>query len=116
MFTEHFFAVLPHWISERQPDELRHGNKSLECDFRFQNTQPLTRCAVSFRMTSTGTIGNWEYMDQEALIVSSAEPLRAVTPGQYAAFYKGEECLGSALIDQAGPSLMAMQGSTKAQR
>ena len=59
-------------------------------------------------MTST-VGGNWEYMDQNTLIVSSAEPLRAVTPGQFAVFYLNEECLGSAVIDRTGPNLAALQ-------
>lgn len=106
LYCEQFFASRPHWISG-QPDQLRHGNKSLECQFRFQNTQPLTNCIVSFGMSSNA-LGNWEYMDQQALVVSSAEPLRAVTPGQYTAFYRGDECLGAAIIDRPGPSLFTM--------
>lgn len=33
------------------------------------------------------------------------EPHRSVTEGQYAVFYKGEECYGSAKILGIGPSL-----------
>ena len=51
----------------------------MEAEFRFQNQAPLTKCVMSFGMASTS---NWESVDPGSLVVSVAEPLRAVTPGQ----------------------------------
>ena len=33
------------------------------------------------------------------------QPIRALTKGQFATFYDGDECLGSAIITELGPSL-----------
>ena len=57
-----------------------------------------------------------EYCGNDHVIVSSSEPIRAVTPGKYIAFYKGEECIGSASIMRQGPSLYAMDYQKYAKR
>ena len=36
-------------------------------------------------MSSTS---NWECVDRNSLIISVPEPVKAITPGQFAAFYK----------------------------
>lgn len=66
---------------------------------------PLTQCVMMHNMSTTS---NWESINQSSLRVSTAEPMRAVTPGQYVAFYSGEECLGSARILRPGPSLYTL--------
>lgn len=106
LYSENFFTSSPHWIAG-PPDQLRFSgsDRTLEAEFRFQNMAPLTQCVMSFNMSSTS---NWEFMDQNSLIVSTAEPMRAVTPGQFAAFYKGDQCLGSARIVRPGPSLYTL--------
>ena len=73
----------------------------MQCDYRSQNTQPLCKCEVINRMSSNDGIDgqenkglagvtNWEYRDLRygGLIVSCTKPQRALTPGQYAAFYR----------------------------
>ena len=105
LYTEFFTTSTPHWISG-PPGELRRATaRHLQAEFRFQNMAPLTQCVLMFNMATTY---NWETIDQGSLRVSTAEPMRAVTPGQFAAFYLGDQCLGSARIQRPGPSLYTL--------
>lgn len=71
------------------PDVFKHlKDKELRCRFRFQHTKPLVDCTI-FRESTD---------NKDELIVLLDKQLRAVTPGQYAVFYSGTECLGSARI------------------
>ncbi|KAM5172952.1 mitochondrial tRNA-specific 2-thiouridylase 1 [Mantella aurantiaca] len=84
-----------HWICEAPPAELVR-NTMMECHFRFQHQMALVPCVLT--LNQDGTV--W---------VTLAKPLRALTPGQFAVFYKGEECLGSGKIVRLGPSLYTLQ-------
>uniref|UniRef100_W5NGP1 Mitochondrial tRNA-specific 2-thiouridylase 1 n=2 Tax=Lepisosteus oculatus TaxID=7918 RepID=W5NGP1_LEPOC len=84
-----------HWIAEEPPAELIR-TKMMECHFRFLHQMPLMPCTVT--LNQDGTV--W---------VTLAKPVRALTPGQFAVFYKGDECLGSGKIVRLGPSMHTLQ-------
>lgn len=83
-----------HWIAEEPPAELIK-NKMMECNFRFLHQMPLEPCTVTLNMD--GSV--W---------VTLAKPVRALTPGQFAVLYKGDECLGSGKIIRLGPSMYTL--------
>lgn len=91
LFSDSLFTGPAHWISGSTPEALSKG-QSLHCYFRFQHVHPLIKCVV-------------EPLDGAGFYVTLPHAMRAVTPGQWAVFYEGEECLGSAQIVNTGPSL-----------
>ncbi|XP_075064951.1 mitochondrial tRNA-specific 2-thiouridylase 1 isoform X2 [Mixophyes fleayi] len=95
LFTDLLQTDQIHWLSEKPPVELVQ-NKMMECHFRFQHQMALENCVVT--LNQDGTV--W---------VKLVKPIRALTPGQFAVFYKGEECLGSGKIVKLGPSLHTLQ-------
>ncbi|XP_028602489.2 mitochondrial tRNA-specific 2-thiouridylase 1 isoform X1 [Podarcis muralis] len=84
-----------HWIAEEPPAELIR-DKMMECHFRFQHQMALEPCTLT--LNQDGTV--W---------VTMVKPIRALTPGQFAVFYKGDECLGSGKILRLGPSVYTLQ-------
>lgn len=91
LWTDMVYAENPIWINK--PRDLRDG--VLRCQFRFQHTKPLVNCSV----IETDSCGG-------KLFVRLDEPLRAITPGQYAVLYRNEECCGSARITKPGPAMV----------
>ncbi|XP_061085108.1 mitochondrial tRNA-specific 2-thiouridylase 1-like [Conger conger] len=84
-----------HWIAEDPPAELVRRSM-MECLFRFQHQMPLSPCTVT--LNADGSV--W---------LTLAQPIRALTPGQFAVLYKGDECLGSGKIIRLGPTEYTLQ-------
>ncbi|KAK5849198.1 hypothetical protein PBY51_008858 [Eleginops maclovinus] len=84
-----------HWVTVDPPAELVK-TQMMECNFRFNHQMPLIPCTVTLNMN--GSV--W---------ISLSRPVRALTPGQFAVLYKGDECLGSGKIMQLGPSEYTLQ-------
>ncbi|XP_076647306.1 mitochondrial tRNA-specific 2-thiouridylase 1 isoform X2 [Halictus rubicundus] len=85
---------VPYWIS-KEPKELNQHFRIFHCDFRFQHKDSLVPCTVH------------KILNNE-LIIKLSEPLRAITEGQFAVLYNGEECLGSAPIKYPGVSYFSL--------
>ncbi|KAF0883162.1 MTU1 thiouridylase, partial [Crocuta crocuta] len=84
-----------HWIAEEPPAALVR-DKMMECHFRFRHQMALVPCVLT--LNQDGTV--W---------VTAVKAVRALATGQFAVFYKGDECLGSGKILRLGPSAYVLQ-------
>jgi tRNA-specific 2-thiouridylase len=57
------------------------------------------RCAVKTRYRQADQPCTLERLEEDRGYVRFDSPQRAITPGQYAVFYMGEECLGGGVIE-----------------
>jgi tRNA-specific 2-thiouridylase len=87
LFSDLFFTEDPYWIRKNPLEK----SNVFQCEFRFQHTKPKVACRVCKSSA-----------DGSKLLIKLSTPLRSLTPGQYAVFYKEGECLGSSRIFNSG--------------
>ncbi|KAK1121027.1 hypothetical protein K0M31_010809 [Melipona bicolor] len=98
LYSNFIITKNPNWISSEP--EFNSFSRILNCNFRFQHRDPLVPCTVHKNLTNQ-------------LIIHLSRPLRALTEGQFAVLYNGEECLGSAVISFRGPSYYSLKQEVK---
>ena len=94
LYSRYITTDKPHWINGH-PAGLR-PLVPFDCSFRVQHSYPLTNCRVT--LTTDGD-----------LEVELDQAHRAMAVGQYAVFYIGDVCLGSASIMHVGPTEYQLQ-------
>ncbi len=101
LYTTSALADQPHWTAGVPPVP---DGEVLACQARFRHRQPLQDVAIR--------------LDGDLIRIDFAQAQRAITPGQAAVFYLGEECIGGGTVgagDDAGCGPSALpQGSFRA--
>lgn len=82
LFSKEIHAKDINWIAGRTP------KFPLKCEVRLRHRQPLQKATVGSQFAVHGS----------QLTIWFEKPQRAVTPGQFAVFYKKGECLGGGVV------------------
>ncbi len=81
--------------------EKLYSTSALITDVNWVGAKPTEenyKCFAKFRYRQADNGVSITWIDETSLMVTFDEPLRAVTPGQVAAFYDDEVCLGGGII------------------
>lgn len=80
LFSNSFYTEHAHWIDKSPFNK----NFIARAHFRFQHGHKLEACEIA--------------ETEEGLVVKLDNPVRSICSGQFAVFYRGNECLGSAKV------------------
>jgi tRNA-specific 2-thiouridylase len=86
LMSDAFDVEQMHWIN---PDD--NPTQAMECAVKTRYRQGDLSCTIRLNLDDHRT-------KDEHWRVTLNRPARAVTPGQYAVFYRGERCLGGGII------------------
>ncbi len=84
MLSDSLIASQWQWVAGAPPAA------EFECTVKVRYRQPDQGCQVTV-------------IDADTVAIRFAHPQRAVTPGQYAVLYQGDECLGGGVIESTEP-------------
>ena len=87
LFAKQLKAINSHWIDPNIILEIAASDNFI-CHAKIRYRQPSQLCSIKINNNSE-------------LLVTFEEAQRAISPGQYIVFYKKDQCLGGAIIEQA---------------
>ena len=115
LYTDHCTLQRLHWMAGSPPEPLKQGiaaatvaqsstsgnatsHSSMRLQCRIRHLQPLVNCTLVVERDNHG--------GKETATIRFDQPMRGVTPGQYAVFYtcNGLVCLGGGPIEETGAS------------
>jgi tRNA-specific 2-thiouridylase len=89
LLSDAFDVEQMHWLDSEGGGAADADGRALECAVKTRYRQNDLDCTVRLHVSAAPI---WR--------VNLSEPARAVTPGQYAVFYRGARCLGGGVIAQ----------------
>lgn len=88
------------YVAQGYHNEYLYSNRCIVKDVIWRGSRDLNRLfSAKFRYRAKDTNVTLKWLDEQTLEVLYKDKERAVTPGQAAAFYSGEVCVGGGFID-----------------
>lgn len=90
------------YIAQGDESEWLHSDDALISDMNWilPDVSDTFHCSAKFRYRQKDNGVTVKKIDDQHVYVTFDEPIKAVTPGQAAVFYKGDICLGGGTIDK----------------